>query len=150
MRIASALRPSAAEQGVSSRHRSTRREAPRRLAPLAAALVASSSLAGCSLDLDDQRYASMKPMLVRQASPKCEYRTPRRQGDGQAATPEAELALLRAKLDYERQCYRHAEIIARNRLRSLQKAVEKTAKAEKAEKAANAAKAPEVNLPPQP
>ena|SRR5215475_4115880 len=32
----------------------------------------------------------------------------------------------RQKLDYERQCYRHAEIIARNRLQLLQGSVDKT------------------------
>jgi hypothetical protein len=32
----------------------------------------------------------------------------------------------RQKLDYERQCYRHAEIIARNRLRQLQVSVDRT------------------------
>jgi hypothetical protein len=32
----------------------------------------------------------------------------------------------RQKLDYERQCYRHAEIIARDRLRLLQASVRRT------------------------
>jgi hypothetical protein len=36
---------------------------------------------------------------------------------------------VRMKLDYERQCYRHAEMIARRRLTSLQAAVLDTAKA---------------------
>lgn len=36
---------------------------------------------------------------------------------------------LRTKLDYERQCYRHAEMIAHNRLRLLQAAVGETIKA---------------------
>jgi hypothetical protein len=35
----------------------------------------------------------------------------------------------RQKLDYERQCYRHAEIIARDRLRLLQASVRRTARA---------------------
>jgi hypothetical protein len=39
---------------------------------------------------------------------------------------------LRAKLDYERQCYRHAEIILRDRLLALQAAVGETIKAVKA------------------
>jgi BA14K-like protein len=38
-------------------------------------------------------------------------------------------AALRAKLDYERQCYRHAEMILRDRLLGLQAAVGKTIKA---------------------
>jgi hypothetical protein len=35
----------------------------------------------------------------------------------------------RQKLDYERQCYRHAEIIARARLRLLQRSVARTIRA---------------------
>jgi BA14K-like protein len=38
-------------------------------------------------------------------------------------------AALRAKLDYERQCYRHAEMILRDRLLGLQAAVGETIKA---------------------
>jgi hypothetical protein len=38
-------------------------------------------------------------------------------------------AVLRAKLDYERQCYRHAEMILRDRLLELQAAVGETVKA---------------------
>jgi hypothetical protein len=38
-------------------------------------------------------------------------------------------AVLRAKLDYERQCYRHAEMILRDRLLELQAAVAETVKA---------------------
>ena len=110
--------------------------------PLAAALVVSSALTGCGLEIAEQRYTSMKPMLARQTSPNCEYRAARtdktggRQSDGQPATADADPDQQRAKLDYERQCYRHAEIIARNRLRDLQKAVEDTAKAVKAAEAA--------------
>jgi hypothetical protein len=37
----------------------------------------------------------------------------------------------RQKLDYERQCYRHTEIIARDRLQLLQNAVDKTVDAVK-------------------
>ena len=40
---------------------------------------------------------------------------------------------LRAKLDYERQCYRHAEIIARGKLRNLQTSVAQTMVALKAQ-----------------
>ena len=147
MRIASALRPSAAGQGFSSKHHRAPREAPRRLVPLAAALIVSSALTGCGLEIAEQRYTSMKPMLVRQSPPSCEYRTTRadksgvRQSDGQPTTTEADLDLQRAKLDYERQCYRHAEIIARNRLRDLQEAIEDTAKA---------VKAAEAGTPPKP
>ena len=66
-------------------------------------------------------------LLTRLPPPNCEYRTAsldpaKGQSDGQPATADADQAL-RAKLDYERQCYRHAELIARGRLESLQDAV---------------------------
>jgi len=60
-------------------------------------------------------HALLKP----QREPDCEYKS---------AEPEADD---RHKLDYERQCYRHAEIIARNRLDLLQGSVNKTVKAVK-------------------
>ena len=43
--------------------------------------------------------------------------------------PGAEAAALVAKLDYERQCYRHARTIVRDRLRQLQASVDKAMKA---------------------
>jgi hypothetical protein len=45
--------------------------------------------------------------------------------------PPGEDADDRQKLDYERQCYRHAEIIVRDRLQLLQNAVDKTIEAVK-------------------
>jgi len=42
--------------------------------------------------------------------------------------PAAEAAALVAKLDYERQCYRHARTIVHDRLRQLQASVDKTMK----------------------
>ena len=60
------------------------------------------------------------PGLLRpQAEPECEFPP----GDTNADD--------RQKLDYERQCYRHAEIIARDRLQLLQDAVDKTVEAVK-------------------
>ena len=67
----------------------------------------------------------MKPMLVRQPAPNCEYRSA---SSSQARATDTDPDQQRAKLDYERQCYRHAAIIARSRLRNLQDAVEKTSK----------------------
>jgi hypothetical protein len=99
--------------------------------PFAAAFVVGSALAGCGLEMADQRYASMKPMLARQPAPNCEYRTGSRQPAASDTDPEQQ----RAKLDYERQCYRHAAIIARTRLRNLQDAVAKTSKAVKSAEA---------------
>jgi hypothetical protein len=56
-------------------------------------------------------------LLSHQMEPDCEFRS------AEAKTDE------RMKLDYERQCYRHAEMIVRNRLELLQSSVDKTIKA---------------------
>lgn len=61
-----------------------------------------------------------RTLLTPQAQPNCEYR--HALGGDDAA---------RAKLDYERQCYRHYEMIARHRLVLLQVSVEKTIRAVK-------------------
>jgi hypothetical protein len=54
---------------------------------------------------------------VRQPEPDCEFKANEAEADG-----------LR-KLDYERQCYRHSDMIARGRLELLQNSVDKTIKA---------------------
>jgi Protein of unknown function (DUF3551) len=67
----------------------------------------------------------------------CEFRTTSldgARGQPQPPPPPAEAgrgteAALRMKLDYERQCYQHAEMILRDRLRRLQAAVAETIKA---------------------
>ena len=56
-----------------------------------------------------------RPVMVSPLEPDCELKDPN--------------ADERQKLDYERQCYRHAEIIARDRLRLLQASVRRTARA---------------------
>jgi len=56
-------------------------------------------------------------LLSQQSEPDCEFKAP------EAKTDE------RMKLDYERQCYRHAEMIVRHRLELLQSSVDKTIKA---------------------
>jgi hypothetical protein len=75
-------------------------------------------------------------LLKAQPAPACEYRasnpvatlTPGSpKGGSDDATTEA--AALRTKLDYERQCYRHAEMIVRQRLEALQVAVRGTIRA---------------------
>ncbi len=100
-----------------------------------AALLTTCALAGCGSEIGAEPLASLKPKLVRQPPPNCEYRTASadksgaRQTDGQPKAADADPDMvLRTKLDYERQCYRHSEIIARTRLRSLQDAVEVKAK----------------------
>jgi hypothetical protein len=54
------------------------------------------------------------PLLSPQPEPSCDLETPGSSGDE------------RQKLDYERQCYRHAEMIVRSRLQLLQDSVDKT------------------------
>jgi len=58
-----------------------------------------------------------RTLLERQPEPDCEFKAGEGEADG-----------LR-KLDYERQCYRHAEMIARGRLEQLQSSVDRTIKA---------------------
>lgn len=58
-----------------------------------------------------------RALLVSSVQPDCEFKT---------NDPNADE---RQKLDYERQCYRHAEIIIRDRLSRLQSSVRKTARA---------------------
>jgi hypothetical protein len=57
-----------------------------------------------------------RALLVSSAEPDCEFKT---------NDPNADE---RQKLDYERQCYRHAEIIVRDRLSRLQSLVRRTAR----------------------
>ena len=70
-------------------------------------------------------------LLEQLQAPRCEYR---KATSGKDSVEEVEA--LRAKLDYERQCYRHAEMIARARLKSLQTSVSRTVVALRAEQAA--------------
>ena len=56
-------------------------------------------------------------LLVPPSEPPCEF----------TGSDPADAA--RVRLDYERQCYRHAEIIVRDRLRALQVALEETVSA---------------------
>jgi hypothetical protein len=62
------------------------------------------------IPLPDQALLNPQPV------PSCEFKT---QPQPSQADPNAE----RTKLDYERQCYRHAEIIVRSRLEQLQASV---------------------------
>jgi len=102
-----------------------------------AATTAASALAGCGSDLvypEHARHVSRDrvALLKRQPAPKCEYRTP---GAGDSANGQRDgspppgdtdpQAALRIKLDYERQCYKHAEMITRARLTALQTVVER-------------------------
>jgi hypothetical protein len=105
-------------------------------------------LAGCSADFGAPEARGIPlprtALLTRQSPPNCEYRTAnldtagRRQADAQPSVVDsAPEQAQRMKLDYERQCYRHAELIARARLRDLQDAVQDTVKAVKRSDSAN-------------
>jgi hypothetical protein len=73
--------------------------------------TATSAGSKTSIPLPDRE------LLVRQPEPDCEFKANEADADG-----------LR-KLDYERQCYRHSDMIARGRLELLQNSVDKTIKA---------------------
>jgi len=108
-----------------------------------AAAVAACGLAGCGSDVIDSEHArrisrERIALLKQQPAPKCDYRPASLDDSGKRQSgdppPSSEAgsnpdAVVRMKLDYERQCYRHAEMIARRRLTSLQAAVLDTAKA---------------------
>jgi hypothetical protein len=133
MRIALALRSVAARGGKRIRRRTGWRSQRPQLVPLFGIVVGTLALAGCgseygAYEARQRLPASKAALLKRLPPPNCEYRVAsldpeKRQPDGQAATAADPDQGLRAKLDYERQCYRHAELIARNRLETLQDAV---------------------------
>lgn len=87
------------------------------------------ALAGCEMLVPLPDAALLRPL----PSPKCAARPTAEAGkDG-----GAEAAKLR-RLDYEAQCYRHAEMIARYRLGKLQESLRQSAaKARKQDTAAN-------------
>lgn len=90
--------------------------------------VCGLALAGCEALVPMPDAALLKP----QPSPKCAARPEKVAGGG---SPEA--AKLQ-RLDYEAQCYRQAEMIARYRLGKLQESIREAAKA-KASKSQTAA-----------
>lgn len=93
--------------------------APRPIrARLLAIVLGAVALAGCEALVPMPETALLKP----QPAPKCETRSAAAAGEG------GEAAKLK-RLDYEVQCYRHAEMIARNRLGRLQGSIKESAKA---------------------
>ena len=70
-------------------------------------------------------------LLKSQPDPACEYKADKvgRPDNPKSGDAEGDAAALRAKLDYERQCYRHTEIIVRQRLHALQASVRGTMRA---------------------
>ena len=94
------------------------KQLPRGAAVLAAA--AMLALASPNLAAFAQPAAlPSPPLLDPQPAPDCEFKTT------EPKTDELQ------KLDYERQCYRHAEMIVRGRLELLQSSVDETIKAVK-------------------
>jgi hypothetical protein len=93
----------------------------RESSPALAVAAAALALSGCMpIPVPDAALLAPQPV------PRCEGKA-RQQP---AAAPEAGVDTAAvAKLDYERQCYRHAELIARNRLNKLQASVQETVKA---------------------
>jgi hypothetical protein len=85
---------------------------------LVAVMLGAVALGGCEglVPMPDTA------LLKAQPAPKCEARSA-------AAAGEAGEAARLKKLDYEVQCYRHAEMIARNRLGRLQESIRASAKA---------------------
>jgi hypothetical protein len=145
MQIAPALRSRAARRHGDLTQRLGARKWPARSLFVLAISMAGCGLAGCGSDLIDSerspRVSRAKlaqervALLKRQPPPNCEYRATRedsakRQADSSPPPGDANPdAALRTKLDYERQCYRHAEMIARARLTSLQGAIQNGEKA---------------------
>ncbi len=94
------------------------------------AAAAAGLLSACTGELPLPESA----LLAQQPAPRCEYRGTKGDGAERKADAPAEQAA-QLKLDYERQCYRHAEMIARAKLRKLQKSVTRTMLALKTERA---------------
>jgi hypothetical protein len=83
---------------------------------LLSAICCATTIAGCASHSDRQAAQSCRPMkalLEPQPAPDCEFRG----SDPKTVDPDE---FARLKLDYERQCYRRAEKLARERLRLLQ------------------------------
>ena len=105
-----------------------------RIAGLIAA-AAAGLLSACTGDVPLPESA----LLAQQPAPRCEYRAAKGDGGEKKADAPAEQAATQMKLDYERQCYRHAEMIARARLRKLQESVARTMLALKTERTSRTA-----------
>ncbi len=119
MRAYTAQRPKAAgRQGLFRLRRSGKTGSCKRGLIIASA---AGLLAACTGEIPLPESA----LLAQQPAPRCEYRGTKGDGGEKADAAPAEQAT-QAKLDYERQCYRHAEMIARAKLRKLQESVART------------------------
>jgi len=109
-------------------------------APVLAGVVCVVALAGCAAERGSSVTANASPstrsvstklipvpgraLLQAQPEPDCQFNVI---GQGDTLLDTNDVALM--KLDYERQCYRKAEMIVRTRLRLLQVSVGETIKA---------------------
>ena len=94
--------------------------------------TAALACAGCGHEMAEAeaprsrqqaRIALAQPALLKpQPAPDCDYKAVATDPKGDGAAEAA-----RVKLDYERQCYKHAEMIARERLVKLQTAMKRAA-----------------------
>jgi len=114
----------------------------RRHAKLSAPALAAAfavALAGCAPDFRPGSRTRIplpsQALLKLQPKPYCEFKATGREDDKsqpqRSQTDSSTDDSLRMKFDYERQCYRHAEILVRARLRLLQASVGETIKAVK-------------------
>ena len=111
--------------------------------------LGATLLAGCDTPPLPESALLQPALLQPQPPPRCSPKgeagqrkqQPAPAGASAKATDTADAAALR-KLDYEAQCYRHAEMIARNRLGRLQNSVQDMVKTGKA--------APTASPPPPP
>ena len=95
--------------------------------PILTAVAAAALLAGCDIvPLPDAT------LLKQQPPPKCDAksRSATQKQAASATDADGDAAKLR-QLDYEAQCYRHAEMIARSRLGRLQELVQGMVRAAK-------------------
>lgn len=130
-----ALRTLRAAHGASIEHR---RRTSRCLPRIAVVLFVAAFVASCvqnsvprgqsvKAGTSTPRAAAIplpsQALLTAQPAPNCELES----ALGDVSAAEA----MRAKLDYQQQCYRQAEILVRARLHALQSAVEATARAVK-------------------
>jgi len=90
--------------------------------PVLALALGAFALAGCDAHIPMPESALLKP----QPPPRCEAKADSGARKQPAAPADGDAL---KKLDYEAQCYRHAEMIARNRLGKLQESIQESARA---------------------
>ncbi len=145
MRLRLGPRRSSAEAGVSVVLYGASRLVRLLSAPFLLTALAATLLAGCDpMPLPDVALLQPHPPPRCSAKADAGSRKQPAPSGAPAKAAEADDATLR-KLDYEAQCYRHAEMIARNRLGRLQESVQDMVKSARA--APSAARPSAAGLP---